>query len=250
MIATVQHRLSSTFSLLVNYTWSKCLSIADTQGDISGTQVENPYNIKMDYARCGSEVRNIFNTTMVAKSALRLHGIAAYVANNWELAPLFHITSGTPINITAGSDFSLTSVGNDRPNQIAGVNPINYTKILSAPGGATYATRFYLNQAAFANICASASTPVTTCPALGTYGNVGRNSVNGPMFFQFDSQLSRIFPIGEKLNLDLRLEAFNVLNHPTFSNPSSGNPLSSTFGEITGTSNAARVFQGGIKILF
>jgi len=250
MIATVQHRLSSTFSLLVNYTWSKCLSIADTQGDISGTQVENPYNIKMDYARCGSEVRNIFNTTMVAKSALRLHGIAAYVANNWELAPLFHITSGTPINITAGSDFSLTSVGNDRPNQIAGVNPINYTKILSAPGGATYATRSYLNQAAFANICASASTPVTTCPALGTYGNVGRNSVNGPMFFQFDSQLSRIFPIGEKLNLDLRLEAFNVLNHPTFSNPSSGNPSSSTFGEITGTSNAARVFQGGIKILF
>jgi hypothetical protein len=70
------------------------------------------------------------------------------------------------------------------------------------------------------------------------------------MFFQFDSQISRIFPIGEKLNLDLRLEAFNVLNHPTFSNPSSGNPASSTFGEITGTSNSARVFQGGIKVIF
>ncbi len=250
MIATVQHRLSSTFSLLVNYTWSKCLSIADTQGDVSGTQVENPYNLKLDYARCGSEVRNIFNTTMVAKSGFRLHGIAAYAVNNWELAPLFHITSGTPINVTAGSDFSLTSVGNDRPNQVAGVNPINYTKILNAQGGATYATRSYLNQLAFANICASASTPVTTCPALGTYGNVGRNSVNGPMFFQFDSQLSRMFPIGEKLNLDFRLEAFNVLNHPTFSNPGSGNPSSSTFGEITGTSNAARVFQGGIKVIF
>ena len=250
MIATVQHRLSSTFSLLTNYTWSKCLNVVDGQGDISGTQVENPYNIKMDYGRCGAEVRSIFNTTLVAKSAFPLHGVYKLVANNWELAPLLHIISGTPINVTAGSDFSLTAVGNDRPNQVAGVNPINYAKILSAAGGATYATRSYLNQAAFTNICASASTSVNTCPALGTFGNVRRNSVNGPMSFQFDSQISRIFPVTEKVNLDFRLEAFNVLNHPSFSNPSSSNPSSSTFGEITGTSIGARVFQGGLKIIF
>jgi hypothetical protein len=250
MIATVQHRLSSTFSLLVNYTWSKCLNVVDGQGDISGTQVENPYNIHQDYGRCGAEVRNIFNTTMVAKSAFPIHGIAGLISNNWELAPLFHITSGTPINVTAGSDFSLTDVGNDRPNRIAGVNPINYAKISVAPGGATYATRSYLNQAAFANICASVSTPVTTCPALGTYGNEGRNDISGPMALQFDSQISRIFPVTEKVNLDLRLEAFNVLNHPSFSNPSSSNPSSSTFGEITGTSIGARVFQGGLKLIF
>jgi hypothetical protein len=70
------------------------------------------------------------------------------------------------------------------------------------------------------------------------------------MAFQFDSQISRIFPVTEKLNLDFRLEAFNVLNHPSFSNPSSGNPSSSTFGEITGTSIGARVFQGGLKVIF
>jgi hypothetical protein len=85
---------------------------------------------------------------------------------------------------------------------------------------------------------------------LGTYGNEGRNDINGPMAFQFDSQISRLFPVTEKANLDLRIEAFNVLNHPSFSNPGSSNPSSGAFGEITGTSIGARVFQGGLKLIF
>ena len=61
MIATLQHRLSSTFSVLTNYTFAKCLNNSDPQGDISGTQFENPSNPRLDYGRCGSETRNIFN---------------------------------------------------------------------------------------------------------------------------------------------------------------------------------------------
>ena len=238
VIATVQHRLSTNFSLLTNYTWSKCLNIVDAQGDISGTQVENPSNPKMDYGRCGADIRNIFNTTVVVSSHFySLHGITAYLINNWEFAPLFHITSGTPINVTAGSDISLTDVGNDRPNLVPGVNPYNFAHIRA--GAATYATRSYLNQAAFA---------VNTVP--GTYGNIGRNAFSGPMAFQFDAQISRIFPVREGIKVDLRLEAFNVLNHPSFSNPSSSGPAGSSFGEISNTTIGARVFQGGFKVIF
>jgi hypothetical protein len=249
MIATVQRRLSSTFSLLTNYTWSKCLNNADPQGDISGTQFENPANPSLDYGRCGSETRNIFNTSLIAKSAFPLRGIGGYLVNNWELAPLLHVTSGSPINVTTGSDISLTDVGNDRPNQIPGVKPYNFVKILSA---STLATRSYLNQAAFGQVTApcGASFTAATCPQLGTYGNLGRNSLNGPMLFNMDAQISRIFPIEGKVSLDTRLEAFNVLNHPSFSNPNSGNPSSGTFGYITGTSNSARVFQLGFKVIF
>jgi hypothetical protein len=262
MIASLQHRLSTTFSFLINYTYSKCLNIVDTQGDISATQVENPYNIRQDYGRCGSDIRNMVNSNLVLKSAFPLHGAAAYLANNWELAPIFRITSGTPINVTAGGDYSLTQMGADRPNQLPGVNPYNFATIRKPPAGATtaqkYADESYISQTAYANVCTS--TTAVGCAALGTFGNTGRNSLNGPMFWQFDSQVSRIFPIKEKVSLDLRIEAFNVLNHPSFANPSSSSPpnpgaATTSFGSITGTTGgvgglAARVFQGGLKVIF
>jgi len=257
MVATLQHRLSSTYSLLSNFTWSKCLNVTDAQGDISGTQVENPNNFSMDYGRCGSDYRKIFNTTLIAKSNFRLHGVTAYAVNNWELGPLFHIVSGGPINVTAGSDFSLTDVGNDRAVQIPGVNPYSFATIRS--GAASVATRSYLNQAAFTQVTAPCYTGAGNtyvangCAYLGTYGNIGRNTFSGPMSFQFDSQVSRIFPIKEKLSLAARLEAFNVLNHPSFSNPSSGGPVvggGGSFGEISGTTIGARIFQGSLKVIF
>jgi hypothetical protein len=123
VVATLQHRLSSTFSLLTNYTLSKCLNVSDAGGDVAGNGPMSPYNVGLDYGRCGSDYRNIFNTTMVAKSDFKsLNGLAGYLANGWELAPLFHILSGAPINVTSGSDISLTDIGNDRPNAVPGVD--------------------------------------------------------------------------------------------------------------------------------
>jgi len=256
MVASIQHRLSSTFSLLANYTWSKCLNVTDAQGDISGTQVENPYDYPLDYGRCGSDYRNIFNTTVIARSNFKgLPGSVSYAINNWELGPLFHITSGAPINITSGSDISLTDTGNDRPNAVPGVNPIKFVKITSA--SATPANRGYLNLDAFCSVTTAAN-PCTNQVAPGTFGNLGRDTVSGPMFFQFDGQISRTFPIHERLNLAFRLEAFNILNHPDFANPgastagnsTASNPSSASFGEISATANAARVFQGSFKVIF
>jgi hypothetical protein len=60
-----------------------------------------------------------------------------------------------------------------------------------------------------------------------------------------------LFPIHDSLTLDLRLEAFNVLNHPDFGSPTAS-LTSSTFGQVGALAggNAARVFQGGIKLSF
>jgi len=80
---------------------------------------------------------------------------------------------------------------------------------------------------------------------------LGRNAISGPMLFQNDAQISRLFPIMERVNIQARLEAFNFLNHPSFSNPSSSGPqTSSTFGEISGTSVNGRIFQGSLKVIF
>jgi hypothetical protein len=261
MVATLQHRLSSTFSLLANWTWSKCLDIADGQGDIAATLVQNPNNPRGDYGPCGFDYRHIENVVVVAKSNFtRFNRVEKLIANDWEIAPLIHITTGAALNVVSGQDNSLTDIGNDRPNLVPGVSPYAEVKF---HGGNTSgeANREYLNPAAFAQI----TTPCDTgpngayvangCTALGGYGNIGRNAFRTPPYLQFDSQISRLFPIHERLNLDLRLEAFNVLNHPDFGVGNLGanqSLTSSTFGQVSSTAagNAARVFQGSIKFIF
>ena len=259
LITSINHRLSSTFNLLANWTWSKCLNIQDAAGDYAGTNIENPNNFALDYGPCGSDYRHIENVSVVSRSAFRSHFNRAerLLINDWEIAPLIHIQSGAPVNVTAGADNSLTDIGNDRPNRVAGVDPYLHTKIKSATGEAN---RGYLNPAAFTEICPNNVT--AGCTAAGTYGNIGRNAFRTPSFFQFDSQISRIFPIHERYNLTFRLEAFNVLNHPNFAFSSATQTLtSSTFGQLSTTPSStstdppnsafsARVFQGSLKFAF
>jgi hypothetical protein len=254
MVATIQHRLSSSFSLLANYTWSKCLNEEDAQGDLAGTTVENPNNPRGDYGPCGSDYRHVANIVLVTRSQFHMaNAVARAFVNGWEFSPLAHLTSGAPFTVTAGADYSLTDIGNDRPNYIGG--PIYLHQQLSS-AAASVSTRGYLNPAAFAQVtapCVAALGSVTptaaNCPAFGTYGNIGRDSFRGLPQYQFDAQISRIFPIYERLSTTLRLEAFNVLNHPNFATPNAG-LSSSSFGQISATNNAARVFQGSIKVEF
>lgn len=248
LVSTIQHRLSSSFSLLANHTWSKCLGLSDAQGDTAGNSFENPNNPALDYGPCGSDYRHIENVVLIATSKFPLTGFKGLLANNWVFAPLIHIQSGAPFNVTSGQDNSFTAVGSDRPNLVAGASPYTRVKFLSV--GA--ANRQYLNPAAFAQVVAGCpTTPLSpaTCPGYGTYGNISRNSFRGPSSLQFDAQVSRIFPIHESLAATLRLEAFNVLNHPNFSTPSA-TLTSSTFGQVSSTSNQARIFQGSVKLTF
>jgi hypothetical protein len=251
LVATLQHRLSSTFSLLANWTWSKCLDIADGQGDLAATNVENPNNPAADYGPCGYDYRHVENLVIVAKSNFHdMNRFARLVANNWELAPLMHITSGAPLNVISGQDNSLTDINNDRPNLVPGVSPYHKVKFNKGSGEAN---REYLNPAAFQQVTAPCGSNLNGCSTLGSYGNIGKNAFRSPPFFQLDAQISRMFPIHESLSLDLRLEAFNVLNHPDFGFSATNQTLtSSTFGQIsqTATGNAARVFQGGMKLHF
>ncbi|HZP06736.1 MAG TPA: carboxypeptidase-like regulatory domain-containing protein [Terracidiphilus sp.] len=266
LVATIQHRLSNTFSLLGNWTWSKCLNIEDAQGDLAGTTVENIKNIMMDYGPCGSDYRHLENVSLVTRSNFtRFNRFTGLLVNGWELAPLMQIRSGEPFTVTAGQDNSLTDVGNDRPNLIPGANPYAEVKFHKATG---IANRGFLNPAAFAQVTApcpvdSKNALLPGCQYLGTYGNIGRNSFRGPKAFSLDAQISRIFTIHENWTTTLRLEAFNVLNHPNFNPPTGGSAgsiagnsgsaavlTSSTFGQVTSTSNQARVFQGSIKVSF
>jgi len=255
LIATLQHRLSSTFSLLANWTWAKCLNESDGQGDLAGTTVENPNNPKQDYGPCGFDYRHVVNTSVVATSHFAIaNRTANFFVNNWELAPLMHITSGAAVDVYSGQDNSFTDVGRDRPNRIPGVDPYLHTKFNKGSG---VANRGDLNPKAFAQVTApcpvdSKGVLLPGCQYYGTYGNLGRNALRTPPFFQFDAQISRIFTFRERLSLDLRLEAFNLLNHPDFWLTTPQTLTSATFGQVSATApgNNAREFQGGVKLSF
>lgn len=243
LVTTLQHRLSSSFSLVANHTWSKCLNLYDAQGDYNGASLSDPTNPSRDYGPCGSDYRNVENVILITKSAFAFSNrLEKAVLNNWEFAPLVHIQSGGPFSISQGSDEQLTGNGGDRANQILGVPVyLSNPRLTLTPGvgGATGTKGFrYLNPAAFA---------LNTTP--GTFGNTGRNAFRGIPSYQFDAQVSRIFPVHDSLNLDLRIEAFNVLNHPNFGNPSASNPTSSSFGYSQGASSP-RIFQGAVKVSF
>lgn len=156
------------------------------------------------------------------------------------MAPLIRIISGQPLNVTSGADNSRTGVQLDRPNLIPGVDPYTHNKIQRASPG----NLAYLNKAAFSQ------------NAVGTYGNIGRYAFRTPANYNVDLAISRIFPVHERLNFQLRMEAFNVLNHPNFG-PFSATGASAftqglnsgTFGNVTGALDP-RIFQLAGKFNF
>jgi hypothetical protein len=233
LLAAIQHRMSNNFSFLANYTWSHCISIGDSPGDVTAPTYENSANKKLDRANCGFDVRHIFNTTFVASTHFSsLHGVAGAFANNWQLAPIIRITSGTPLNVTSGIDNSLTGIGLDRPNLVNPTGVYTRVKITQKAAG----NLAYISKAAFAQ------------NAPGTYGNLGRNAFRGPNYYDVDAALSRTFPIHERLDFNLRIEAFNVLNHPNFTTFTTA-LNSGTFGNAT-AANDPRIFQLAGKFTF
>jgi hypothetical protein len=240
MLLSLNHRLARNFTLLANYTWSHCISDNDFSGDITAPTFENPYDLRADYGDCSFDIRHIFNGSVVATSPVRGNSVWAHILGDWQLAPLVRATSGEALNVVSGVDNSLTGIGLDRPNLVPGVSPY-----LSSSGPLAY-----LNPAAF------------TQNAPGTFGNLGRDALRGPGALNFDLALSRIFPIREIARLEVRGEAFNVINRVNFIAPAMGSGIpgistsginlnlsSSTFGRITSAGDP-RILQIAMKLYF
>jgi outer membrane receptor protein involved in Fe transport len=113
----------------------------------------------------------------------------------WQLNSVISVQSGRPIDIVTGS----TSFGgNQRPDVVPG-QPFVLPNWNPSTG--------YLNAAAFAN-------------PTGDFGNLGRNRVYGPGFWNVDFSLSKTTRLWEKTALQFRAEFFNIFNHPNFALPS------------------------------
>jgi hypothetical protein len=237
------HGLNTTF----NFTWSNCIDNNSTsRGGGSALPIEeNPYNPKSNQGPCDTDVRLNFNTGIVYDFP-RVHALGR-LGEGWQVGSVFTAATGRPW--TALLNRSADESGQDRIYQrsdCSGVKPIYQFGDPNMPSITNAADIF-------------------SDPAPNTIGTCGRNSLRGPGFRQWDFNVVKTTKISEKMNLQIRVEVFNLLNHPNFNSfpafPTNTNPDNSTFSQYSQTPDiasgnpylsqgGARAAQLGAKIIF
>ncbi len=223
-------RYTHGLSLQASYTYAKQLGV--NASDAEGTSgPRDPFNWQLDYGPSSYDIRHNFVTSLIwdlPGSKIGSKALRA-IAGGWQISPIITIHSGMPFTITSGRDNSLTGVGNDTADQ---VGPWQVS------GGRSKAQQIagYFNTSAFVE------------NRIGTFGNVGENSLYGPDFWNVDLSVQKSFALGEKRQLQFRTSFYNMFNHANLDNPVS-TVNSPDFGQIT-NSSTPRVIEFGVHILF
>ena len=159
-------------------------------------------------------------------------GALGLLLADWQVSGVVTLQSGRPFTVALLQEIDNSNTGranlgfgyNDRPN------------VVGDPALADPTAERWFDTSAF------------VFPAFGTFGNSGRNTVDGPGYQNVNLALMKRLPLGNRSKLQLRLEAFNLFNHTNFNQPDNflGSP---TFGHILSAQSPRRV-QLGAKVIF
>lgn len=230
------------------YTWSKALDDGDSlnataAGNAPGL-VSNPFDIRSDWGPATYDIRNVAVVSGSYKLPFGNHrhhpaglaGFSSAVVNGWTVNSILTLESGFPF--TPELSYNPSNNGDTKNPVRPSMNPeFHGPLILGKPDR-------WFNPEAFV------APPLNS----GFYGNLGRNSLTGPDLVTWDFSLLKAIPLSERLRLQLRVEAFNLLNKTNFNTPNlitfTPSGPSPTAGLITSTSTAARQLQFALKILW
>ena len=164
-----------------------------------------------------------------------LPGWANKIVGDWSVNTIVLVNSGFPLSFTVTG---APAFAGTRPMWVPGVSPLTSGSTHNRLGGNGQKLG-YLNPAAFA------------LPVAFQLGNVPRSTglTRGPIYFDDSLSLIKNIPIHGDWSLELRGEAFNVINKAAFSMPNT-TVGSSSFGYITSQANSPRNIQLGAKIHF
>src|SRR5579871_448661 len=205
------------FTSTVNYVYSKSLDNSSDGEDfvVNAAQPQNSTAPQLEYGPSNFNIPHRF--VWIASYAFpKMAGSMQRLKNGWGINSAATLQSGQPftLNYNYEDDFSGGGDGFDRPDV---VGPITYNK-----GNPSQ----FLNLGSFAMPCTSGATLDTyngfaddCVPGTRHYGNLGRNSLSGPTFKQWDVAIYKDTALTERLTMQLRADFFNILNHPNFSNP-------------------------------
>ncbi len=251
-----QRRFTKGLAIDANYTWAKALSDItgfSEQGD-QGWSNSLPTNIPaVEYGTSEDQIHNRFALSLnyQLQYGKEFTGIKKALVSGWQTNMIAVWQTGKPFSIVnsgSGADQAIEADGNlhgysnravpqnsggsDRPNTIGNTHVAHKT------------LQQYFNTAAFAP------------QPLGTIGNTQRNSMVGPNFRHVDLSVFKNFPVTERVNLQFRVESFNISNTPSFfiANNNSGSQSfgNSAFGTISSTdpNYTPREYQFVLKAQF
>jgi hypothetical protein len=226
--AVKRFRGSSTVRL--SYTWSQAIDYSDNS-DTTLTWNWAPM-IQRDKATAGYD--RTHNLNLFGSYELPFgrgqrwltKGWINKIAGGWQLNGIMAVVSGLPFTLSASST-ALNSPGNAQtPNQTK--------EDVAIYGG----LRPYFDTSAF-------SQPV----GAGVFGNMGRNILRGPGYFNLDGGAFRNFRLTERFNLQFRAQAFGATNTPRFGQPNASITSGGSFGAIT-ASTGQRQLRFALKLSF
>jgi hypothetical protein len=230
-----EQRLSHSLSFLFSYTHSKLID--DASSVFSSTVLSSPntsslvaadtYRPYLERDSSSGDMPNVWAISAVyALPRYAGHGVTTALLGGWTVNAIVSLQSGMPVTVTqATNSNAFAGVVLQRPNLVA--SP-------ALPSSQRTPAKFF-NTAAFA-----------TAPQF-TFGNASRNPVRGPAYRDVDLAVVKHTHIGEKTDVELRGELFDVTNTPAFSQPN-GSFGTTAFGSIISTTTDPRVAQIAVKI--
>ncbi len=242
----VTRRLTRGLQFRANYTWSKNL---DMNSGLTLAQAANQPQLVMnrnDLSRDWGP--SALNPTNQASISLRYElpfghgkallgnasGAAEMIVGGWQANVITTLLSGFPFTPQIGANRS--GDGNTRNPDRPSVNPNFSGPVVTGNPGQ------WFNPAAF------------VLPIAGTWGNLGRGVYTGPGLADVDLSLLKNIPLAERLTLQFRAEAFNLLNRSNYGTPNStvfsGTAVSASAGLITTAATTPRQIQFGLKLVF
>ncbi|HEY6246682.1 MAG TPA: TonB-dependent receptor [Pyrinomonadaceae bacterium] len=190
-----QRRLSQGLQALASYTWSHCIDLGSN--DSFALNGFTSQNAKLERGNCDFDIRQSFSAGVTYRiPAPHLGNQWKSLFKDWWFDSMFRARSGAPVDI--GYSRTILPFGNLRlrPDVVSGQS--FYISDSAVPGGRRF------NRAAF------------VIPSAARQGTLPRNTLRGFPAWQFDMALRREIRLTEKINLQLRAEGFNLLNHPNF----------------------------------
>lgn len=227
---TLEHRYGNGLTWMSSFAWQKALGFNSTGGGLAG------YNFYIDPHRDYAPLT--WNTPLTYAESFSYElpfghgkkylttGLASKIAEGWELSSVLGVQSGTPLFLSSSST-ALNAPGTTQvPNQVKAFKKLKAI----GPG------HNWFDPTAFVH--------PPSVNGLPTQGNVGKNVYGGPAQLQLNASLFKAIQLREQLQLQLRMDALNALNHPTFANPST-DMTSSSFGQVTSVTGSSAAGNAG-----